>query len=920
MESDVASARGEVQTAYQILVATTREKLSAGEANLWNTGKVASSETLQIPYAGKALSAGHDCYWAVKVWNNDGMESVWSPPAQWGMGMLQPEDWKAQWISFRDKTPVHADPAILELPPARYYRKVFAAPKKVKRAIVYASALGNYRLFLNGKEVSDGYFQPGCSDYLKRTYYQAFDVTAALATGDNCFGAIVTEGWYAGYVGYGLLVGYGPNKNGKNFYGKNPALLAQIDLEYTDGSREQVATDPSWQVSTDGPIREADMQMGETYDARKAGAMTAMFLAKSSGSKVVFESTIPASENGSIKATFHDSLGPREMEIGFQKPAKLQAHPGVPVRAVQELPAKKMTKQAAGKYVFDLGQNFAGVVRLKVKGSSGQVITIRYGEMLHPNGRLMTENLRRARATDTYICNGDPDGESWTPQFTYHGFQYVELSGLSEKPPIDSVTGIVLTSDFPYESHFACSDPVMTQLWKNGQWTQKANFIDIPTDCPQRDERLGWMGDAQAFILTASYNADAAAFYTKWLNDVSDAQRDTGAYPDYCPYPMAHGEPKATNGAAWTDAGVICPWTVWKVYGDLTIIRRQWDSMTRFMEWRLRMDPTLKGIKEGNPWGDWLNVKEDTPIEYIDLCYHFISSKMMAEIASALGKDEEASAYQKRCIDLARSFEKQFTSADGTITVKTQTAAVLALSSGLIELLDHSGSEMHAPAVVQALVDRIVKNENRMATGFLGTKDILPALSAYGHHDLACQLFTSREFPSWAYEVENGATTVWERWDSYTKEHGFNGISGTNNAAMNSFSHYAFGAVMGWAYRDLAGIDTDGPGYQKILIRPNIPVATTSASVPALTWAEGDYMHHRGRILSRWERKGGGIVLDVTIPANTTATVQFPVTESSTITESGKPTSEAPGVKFLTREKDTARFSIGSGTYHFKVQ
>lgn len=906
-ESD-QSVRGRKQKAYRILVASGLDLLSEGKADLWDSGKVSSDATLQIPYAGKALASGTRCRWKVQVWDNDDHVSEWSKPAVWQMGLLKPSDWKAEWIAFRDPTPVHTDRKKLSLPPARSYRKEVATNKPIRQATVYASALGNFRLSIDDREISDGYFLPGWSDFKKRAYYRAFDVTDVLRQGTHRLDAIVTEGWYAGYVGYGLLVGYGPHRSGKNFYGKTPALRIQLDIEYVDGTRETIGTDTTWQVSSDGPIREADIIMGEAYDATMKNT--------------VWEPAILAIENGSKQAPFFDTQGERPIELGFEAPPIMQAYPCPPVRVVEELPAKSMTEPKPGTYLFDLGRNFAGIVRLRVQEKAGQRIQLRYGEMLHPDGRLMTENLRRARATDFYTCRGDGQVEEWTPQFTYHGFQYVEVSGLTSKPALDTITGLVLTNDIEYKSSFACSDELLTQFWKNGRWTQQANFVDIPTDCPQRDERLGWMGDAQAFVRTASYNADIAPFFTKWLSDLEEAQRDSGAYPDYAPYPMAHGGGKATFGTAWTDAGVICPWTIWKVYDDRRLVERLWPSMTRFMEWRLASDPDLKGIKIGNPWGDWLNVGEETPIEYIDLCYHAYDCLLMSEMAHAIGRLEDAAKYAERLAKLRDNFRKQYIDEKGGLKVATQSAYVLAIGCKLVE------DPASTAAFSKLLAARLEANGTRMATGFLGTKSILPALTSVGQHDLACRLFQSREFPSWGYEVANGATSVWERWDSYTKEHGFDGVGGKNNAAMNSFSHYAFGAVMEWAYRDLVGIDTDGAGFRKIVVKPGIPsnrMSNIDPSVPPISWAKADFAHHRGNIRCEWRRAMSDTpndtnktTLDIELPPNTTAKVVLPTSKLSDVTESGNSPATSVGIRSVREEGGSLVLEIESGKYRFE--
>ncbi|MHC1769799.1 MAG: family 78 glycoside hydrolase catalytic domain [Verrucomicrobiia bacterium] len=910
-----SAERGQRQTAYRLLVASRPEKLEVGQGDLWDSGKESSAETANILYAGKPLTSRQLAFWKVQAWDKAGQPSSWSEPARWSMGLLKSTDWTAQWISFRDTSPLHTNRSTLFLPPARHYRKVFDSAKAVQRATLYASALGLCELHLNGQRIGDAWFEPGWADYRQRAYYRTHDVTSLMKRGANCVGAIVAEGWYSGYVGYGLLVGYGPNKVGRTFYGKTPALLAQLEIEYTDGSRDVIGTDTTWQVSGDGPIREADMIMGESFEAERDDPSWCrpgrLGDASGPGARWSWAPAIRAEDNGSTRATFFDNCGSREVELGFQRPPRLQAYSAPPIRVTQRLKTRKLTEPAPGVYVFDLGQNFAGAVGLKVKGAAGTKVRLRYGEMLHRDGRLMTENLRKARATDYYTLRGDDGGETWQPRFTYHGFQFVEIAGLPEKPGLDAITGLVLHNDTPLVGEFACSDEVMTQFWKNTVWTQRANFIEIPTDCPQRDERLGWMGDAQIYVRTASYNADVAAFFTKWLDDVEEAQRDFGAYPDYCPYPMGHGEPGQTWGTAWTDAGIICPYTIWQVYGDARVVERHWASMTRFMDWRKKRAPDFRGRKDGNTWGDWLNVNENTPIELIDAAYFKLDAQLMSEMARAIRRATEAAHYDQLQARIADQFAKDYLTDQAALKVETQTAHVLTLAFGM-------APEAHKKSIAADLVQRIARNDYRMATGFLGTKPLLPVLSANGHHDLAVRLFQSRRFPSWGYEVEQGANSVWERWDSYTREHGFEGAGGSQNASMNSFSHYSFGAVMEWAFRDLAGIDTDGPGFQRLRIRPGLPAPGSNPDRAPIDWVKAKYLSAHGEILSQWKRTGGRFELALGIPANTSATVFLPARDRAAIRESGRALGDVSGVEFLRMEGDRAVLKVESGTYHFE--
>lgn len=886
-------ARGLRQTAYRILVAASEESLNADRGDLWDTGRVESNQTRLIVYSGRPLISQMRCVWKAKVWDQDGHESAWSKPASWSMGLLAADDWKAKWISFQDSSPLHKDRNTLYLPPARQFRKDFVAAKPMKRATLYASALGLVDLYLNGHRASDAMFMPGWSDYRRRAYYRTLDATSLVQSGDNCLGAVVAEGWYSGYVGYGLLCGYGPNKAGRCFYGKTPALLAQLEIEYADGSRETIGTDPTWQVTDKGPVREADLIMGETYDARAEQPDWCKPGFKTGG----WEHAIRAEDNGSTRAVFSDNQGDREVELGFQKPARMQAYSAPPVRAVEEIKAVGLTEPKPGEYVFDLGQEFAGVVRLKVQGPAGTKVQLRFGEMLYPDGRLMTENLRRARATDYYILRGDPAGETWTPRFTYHGFRYVELTGLAARPGLDAVTGIVVHSDTSLTSSFECSDPMVNRLFQNIVWTQRANFVELPTDCPQRDERLGWMGDAQIYVRAACYNADVAAFFTKWMDDVEESQRAEGPYPDYAPYPMSHGAPKKSFGTAWMDAGIICPWTIWKVYGDTEIIVRHYDSMKRFLEFRRASSPDFRGVSLGNTWGDWLNMDEPTPIEYIDLCYFAQTVNLMSEMAQAIGRSQDADEYRRLRASINAAFQTQYVNPEGTLKVDTQTAYALALAFGLIP------EPLVRPASVR-LAEKIAQKDYRMATGFLGTRPLLPVLSATGHHDLAVRLFQSKRLPSWGYEVENGATTVWERWDSYKK-----GQQGVAHVGMNSYAHYAFGAVCEWMFQTLAGIDSQGTGFQRLLIQPR-PAGN-------FTWVKARYNSPSGPIATSWRRSASEFMLDVAVPPNTTATVVISTDQPDGVKESGHAANQARGVRFVRVDRAAVVYEIGSGEYHF---
>jgi alpha-L-rhamnosidase len=906
-----SNQRGAKQTAYQILVASSAAQLAQNIGDLWDSGKVTGGQTVNITYAGKPLVSREPCFWKVRVWDEAG-NARWSAPADWTMGLLQPSDWQADYISFRDTTPVWTNKEKLFLPPAHQYRKEFSAVKTVKRATIYATALGIYELYVNGHRVGDARFAPGWTDYHQSAYYNTYDVTALVQHGRNAVSAWVADGWYAGYIGFGLLVGIGTEQSGRDTYGKTPALMAQLEIEYTDGSREIIPTDKSWKQTGDGPIREADFLMGEYYDARKetTGWTQPGFDA------ATWQPAILASENGRVPAMFYEpdnqlKVKGHPINLGFQRPAKLEAFPGVPVRPMQELKPVAVTSPTNGVYIFNFGQNFAGVVRLKVKGPAGTIIRLRYGEMLHDDGTLMTENLRKARATDFYVLRGDAHGETYEPRFTYHGFQYVEVTGWPGQPDPDALTGIALHSDTPTTSGFECSDATANRLFKNIVWTQRNNFVDLPTDCPQRDERFGWTGDAQIYVHTATLNADVSAFYTKWLRELMASQWTNGMFPGYAPYPYRHG---FGFGAAWCDAGVICPWTIWQAYDDTRIIKQCWPYMVKFMDWRQVHDTNDLGTAYGNDWGDWLSFGQKTPLDYVDTVYYAYSARLMSEMAAAIGRTNEAAQYAQLADRVKAAFGKKYLKPDGSLTVDTQTAYALALFMDLIpaDLRVQSG---------KILADKIRAGETAdnsgMTTGFLGTRPLVPVLTSVGENDLAVKHFESRKFPSWGYEVEQGATTIWEHWDSYTKAHGFGGMDGKQNASMNSFDHYSFGAVGEWMLNDLAGIQSAAPGYEKIIIHPHPPSPDRNREHAPIDWVKAHYDSIHGRIASAWRRTADKFELDVQIPANTTATIYLPTGDPDSIRESGQPLASAADVKLLRSENQLAVLGVGSGSYHF---
>jgi len=747
--------------------------------------------------------------------------------------------------------------------PAAYLRKEFLVEKPVVRATLYTTALGWIDAHVNGSRVSDDYFNPGWTDYHKRVYYRAFDVTAGIRTGANALGAILSDGWYSGYIGW-----YGKREH----YGSQPRASAQLVMEFSDGSRQVVGTGADWKAAT-GPITGADILQGETFDARKE--LTGWDL-----------------------PGFDDSLW-AAVNTGANVAPLIQAHTGPPVVAIQEFQAKSISEPKPGVYVFDFGQNFAGVPRISVKGKPGQKITLRHAERLAPDGRVYTINLRSAAATDSYICKGD-GVETWSPRFTFHGFQYIEVTGLTEKPDKDTVVGVALSSDTPVVGAFECSDPMLNQLHNNIYWTQRANFIDVPTDCPQRDERLGWTGDAQIYVRTATLNTDVQAFFTKWLVDLQDAQREDGQFPRVAPVQPILLQGGDDGGPAWADAGVVCPWTIYDVYGDTRELAAHYDSMRRYIEFcKDRCTPDLLPPPKFHCFGDWVSIKADTPKDVIFMAYFAHSTRLLARSAEVLGKTEDAAKYNALFERIKESFNKAYVGRDGRIKGDTQAVYVLALANDLV-----TGEK--ADLAAKYLVEDIEKHDCHLTTGFVGTKDLMLVLAKIGRNDVAYRLSFNDTFPSWGFSIKCGATSIWERWDGWTPENGF------EKSGMNSFAHYSFGAVYQWMVENIGGIRSDSPSYKTITIAPSVDDRLTSARTV--------YAGIRGKITSEWRKDGDNLLVNVTIPANTTASVSLPAKSAAAITEGGRPLEKAEGVKHLRTEGGRTLLAVESGSYTFAMK
>ncbi len=861
----VSTERATTQTAYQIHVAVSAAKLAKNEL-LWDSGKQSSDASTQVVYGGPALQTGQRYYWQVQVSDNQGRTSAWSEPAYWEMGLLQASDWKAGWITPN----VQEDPS--KSNPSPMLRRVFEAKKDIASAQLYASAMGLYQLELNSKRVGDQYFTPGWTAYDFRFQYQTYDVTAQLKPGKNCLGALLGDGWFRGYMGWG---------NNHNSYGSKLALLAQLVITYKDGKQQIIGTDGDWK-STTGPILMSDIYNGETYDARLE---------------------LP----GWSDASYDDKDWKRVTLLETPKQA-LVAPAGPPVREIQEIKPVKVIKTPGGDTVLDMGQNMVGWLRFHVTAPAGTTITLRHAEVLDKNGNFYTANLRAAMQTIRYTTKGQ-GVETFEPHFTFQGFRYVAVAGWPGEPPLDAFTGIVVHSAIDPTGTFESSSAMLNQLQHNIIWGQKGNFVDVPTDCPQRDERLGWTGDAEVFARTASYNHDTAAFYTKWLKDVALDQQDNGAVPDVIPNVLSHKTRKGGSGSAgWADVATVVPWTVYLSYGDRRVLEAQYPSMKAWVEYIRRAAGERYLWNTGATYGDWLAFATSasdypgatTDKDLIQTVYFARSTDLLRAAAEVLDKKDDAEFYALLLQHIRSAFQKEFVTPNGRLSSNTQTAYALALAFDLLP----------EPQRQQA-ADRLaadVRHFQHLTTGFLGTPVLCKALSDYGHLDEAYMLLNRKEYPSWLYPISKDATTIWERWDGIKPDGTF------QDAGMNSFNHYAYGAIGDWMYRVIAGIDIDPkqPGYKHILLQPH--------PGGGLTFAKGSVHSMYGRVASGWELKDGKMTLSVELPANTTATVRLPRAKLEQVTESGKPLQSSPGISGLRQSDDAVVMEVGSGSYVFNYE
>lgn len=861
----VPAARGQRQTAYRVLVASAPEALAAERGDLWDSGRVESDQSTFIEYDGRTLASGERCYWTVEAWDREGKPTGWSDPAMWTMGLLDPADWKAQWIGLKTEVPSPAEERRL---PTRYLRKEFTLDKEVAQATAYISGLGLSELYVNGRKAGSDVLSPGLTEYDKRVFYVTHDVTDLVRQGKNAVGVILGNGRY-----------HAPRTKVPTFtrdFGL-PRLLLQVEILFTDGTSTTLASDGSWRATDKGPIVANNEYDGEDYDARR--------------------------ELTGWDEPGYDDAAWTAADLMEPPGGRLAAQMIAPIRVTETIRPVAVTNPKPGVFIFDMGQNMVGWCRLRVAGPAGAVVSLRHAETLKPDGTLYVDNLRSAKAADMYTLRGNGE-EVYEPRFTYHGFRYVELTGFPGTPRLDAIEGRVVHDGLRRGGEFACSNDLLNRIHNNILWGARGNYRSVPTDCPQRDERQGWLGDRSAESRGESYLFDVAAFYRKWVVDMADAQKESGSIPDVAPAYW----PFYNDGIVWPSSFVIIPNMLYDVYGDAAVLRsnyaamKKWaDSMAGFLE---------DGIMPKNTYGDWCVPPESPELihsrdpsrqtrgDLLSTAYYYHDLTLMARAADLVGESGDASRYRSLAETVKAAFNrKYFNAANGFYDNGTQTSCVLPLAFDMVP--------PEEKAHVFAHLVRKIEDESRghIGTGLVGGQWLMRVLSDNRRADLAYRIASQKDYPGWGYMVSKGATTIWELWNGDTAD-----------PAMNSGNHLMLaGDLAIWMHAYLAGIRPDpaAPGFKKIIIRP-MPVGD-------LTWARARYESAHGTIWSGWMKDDGKLTLEVTIPPNTTATVYVPAAKAGDITEGGLRLEKAFGVKLAREENGCVILAVQSGVFRFVV-
>ena len=814
------------QSAYQVLVASDPALLTEKAADLWNSGKTGSAASQGINYDGEKLTSGSEVYWKVRVWDGRDQASPWSEEAAFSMGMLEKDDWKAEWIGLDRAVGIDNPDTENRVLSARYLRKEFTTDRPVARAMAYIVGLGCHELYLNGQKVGDHVLSPALSEYPARSYYVTHEVSAQMKEGENALGVILGNGRY-----------FSPRINAPTptrTFGF-PKLLFQLEIEYQDGTREKVLSDPSWKLTAAGPIRENNEYDGEVYDARQE---------------------LP----GWDKAGYDDS-GWMQAEAVETPSAEISSQMTEPMRVTESIKPVAITQPEPGVYIFDMGQNMVGWTRLTVKAEAGTAITQRFAETLKEDGTLYLANIRGARVTDTYIAKGSGT-ETWEPRFVFHGFRYVELTGYPGEPDLNTLEGKVIHDDLETTGSFECSDPLINQIYRNAVWGLRGNYRSIPTDCPQRDERQGWLGDRAAGSRGESYVFDIRNLYKKWLVDIFDAQKESGSISDVCPAYW----PFYSDNVTWAGTPIQLVDMLHDQYGDEDVIRESYEYLKLWVD-HMVGNYLEDDLMPRDVYGDWCvppidplvihtrDPKRLTDGTYLGSSYFYHNLRLMQEFASLLGKPADEERFARLADRMKIAFNRVFFDPDTKkYSNNSATANVLALAFGLVP-------GEHEKQIFENLVEKIeVEHHAHMTTGLIGQQYVNRVLTRYGRGDLALTMNTQTDYPGYGYMIENGATTIWELWNGNTAD-----------PAMNSGNHVMLlGDFLVWLYEDLAGIKPapDSPGFGKLVMKPH--------PLDGLDHVKASHRSPHGLIESEWTFSGDEFNWQLSIPPNTTASILLP--------------------------------------------
>ena len=862
------------QSAYQVQVSEDPDGFPSGI--IWDSQKTNSDQSVRVMYEGPELLSLKKYFWRVKIWDEKGKASQWSNITVWQMGMMDLASWKAQWITMGyDESPKRESPIL---------RNEFSITKEIAQATAVITSHGIYQSYLNGEKIGDAYLTPGWTSYNKRLQYQLYDVTSQLKQGKNAISAHLGSGWYRSPLAWG---------DNKDIYGDELALLAQLNITYVDGSSEVIGTDTHWK-SHKSSIVSSEIYNGEEIDGRLR-------------------------IDGWKNAGFDDSQwsATKAKSYGFEN---LVATYNEPVKKHDGFAPLEMITTPEGDRVIDFGQNLVGWVEVNIQGNLGDSLILEHAEVLDKNGNFYTENLRLADQRNSYVLAGKGT-EKFEPHFTWQGFRYVRVRGTVKNISEANFRAVALYSDMRKTGNFITSNPLLNQLQHNIQWGQYGNFVDVPTDCPQRDERLGWTGDAQVFSPTAAYNMHVNNFFNKWMKDVAADQREDGSVPFVVPNVL---NPTDFGSAGWSDVATIIPWNMYLIYGDTDILKNQYQSMKSWVDF-------ISAQSNNNLWntgfhfGDWLFYRPDddndgrsaiTDKYLIAQCFYAHSTQLLINAANVLGKQEDVAAYTRQLAKIKNAFVGEYVTPNGRLVSSSQTAYVLALNFDMLP-------ENLRQQAADRLVENIKSYDFHLTTGFLGTPYLGHVLSRFGYHDVAYTLLMQKTYPSWLYPVTVGATTIWERWDGRKPDGSF------QTPSMNSFNHYAYGAIGDWMYRELGGINNSEvfgeTGYKKIILTPHFKNAYKTDKVKEqnkgelLTETNASLDTYYGKIGSHWKIIGDQITYVVTIPVNTTADIYFPDQNPTSIKESGRFLEKSKEVKSLQQENGNIVITLGSGTYRFTL-